>query len=140
MTKKCSQRRTLFFEFDRNSQHPQTLTFPKKYAGAVLYKKKTSGMEVRRTPDVRLRFVIVNFGQIQLLKFVVVMIRSNSFGHLDSVKLITLVLISQTNITMGFSFVLFFPTSKVSQVFFNVGPTIVGFVLIYLDRLIDLID
>ena len=138
MTKKCSQRRTLFFEFDRNSQHPQTLTCPKKICSCgPLQEKKTSGMEVRRTPDVRLRFVIVNFGQIQLLKFVVVMIRSNSFGHLDSVKLITLVLISQTNITMGFSFVLFFPTSKVSQVFFNVGPTIVGFVLIYLDRLID---
>ena len=67
---------------------------PKKYAGAVgldrspspssqdwlghlpslaslLYKKKTSGREVRRTPDVKLRFVGFirfvgfNFGQIQ---------------------------------------------------------------------------
>ena len=32
MTKNClekfSQRRTLFFEFDQNSQHPQTLTLP----------------------------------------------------------------------------------------------------------------
>ena len=32
------------------------------------------------------RFVGFNFGQIQLLRFVVVMIQSISFGHLDSVK------------------------------------------------------
>ena len=48
--------------------------------------EKTSGTEVRRTPDVKLRFVGFNFGQIHLLRFVVVMVRSNSFGHLDSVK------------------------------------------------------
>ena len=70
---------------------------PKNYAGAVgldrspslaslLYKKKTSGTDIRRTPDVKLRFVGVNFGQIQLLRFVVVMVRSYSFGHVDLVK------------------------------------------------------
>ena len=58
----------------------------------LLYKKKTSGRGIRRTPDVKLRlvgfnrFVVFNFGQIQLLRFVVVMVRSNSFGHLDLVK------------------------------------------------------
>ena len=91
---------------------PTNINFtPKKYAGAVGLDRspspslhwlghllrssrriKTSGTEVRRTPDVRLRLVIVNFGQIQLLRFVVVMIRSNSFGHLDLVKLVTLLL------------------------------------------------
>ena len=46
----------------------------------------------RRTPDVKLRFVSFNrfhgfnFGQIQLLRFVVVMVWSNSLGHLESVK------------------------------------------------------
>ena len=29
------------------------------------------------------RFVSFNFGQVKLLRFVVVMVRSNSFGHLD---------------------------------------------------------
>ena len=53
---------------------------------SLLYKKKTSGTDIRRTPDVKLRFVGVNFGQIQLLRFVVVMVRSYSFGHVDSVK------------------------------------------------------
>ena len=58
----------------------------------LLYKKKTSDMDIRRTLDVKLRFVgfkrfvSFNFGQIQLLRFVVVMVWSNSFGHLDSVK------------------------------------------------------
>ena len=58
----------------------------------LLYKKKTSGTEVRRTPDVKLRFVgfirfvSFNFGQIQKIRFIVVMVRSYSFGHLDSVK------------------------------------------------------
>ena len=46
---------------------------------SLLYKKKTLGTEVRRTPDVKLRFVGV-------IRFVVVMVRSYSFGHLDSVK------------------------------------------------------
>ena len=32
------------------------------------------------------RFVDFNFGHVQLLMFVVVMVRPNSFGHLDSVK------------------------------------------------------
>ena len=55
-------------------------------------RKKTSDREVRRTPDVKLRFVGFirfvgfNFGHVQLLRFVVVMVRSYSFGHLDSVK------------------------------------------------------
>ena len=49
-------------------------------SASLLYKKKTSGIKVRRTPDVRLRFVGFNFGQVQLLRFVVVMIRSYSFG------------------------------------------------------------
>ena len=44
---------------------------------SLLYKKKTSGMEVRRTPDVKLRFVGFNFGQIQKIWFVVVMVRSS---------------------------------------------------------------
>ena len=63
---------------------------------ALLQEKKTSGKEVRRTPDVKLRFVGFirfvgfNFGQVQLLRFVVVMVRSYSFSHLDSVKWITL--------------------------------------------------
>ena len=58
--------------------------------------KKTSGTEIRRTPDVKLRFVgfrwfvSFNFGQVQLLRFFVVMVRSNSFGHLHSVMLTTL--------------------------------------------------
>ena len=80
---------------------------PKKYAGAVgldrsaslaspiallLYKKKTSSTDIRRTLDVKLRFigfkmfVGFNFGQIQLLRWVIVMVRSNSFGHLELVK------------------------------------------------------
>ena len=32
------------------------------------------------------KIVGFNFGQIQLIRFVVVMVWSNSFGHLDSVK------------------------------------------------------
>ena len=58
----------------------------------LLYKKKTSGTEVRRTQDVKLRFVGFNrcvgfnFGHGQLLRFIVVIIKSNSFGHLDSVN------------------------------------------------------
>ena len=43
-------------------------------------RKKTSGMEVRRTPDLSLsfvgfiRFVGFNFGHVQLLRFFVVMV------------------------------------------------------------------
>ena len=126
MTKKWSQRRTLFFKFDWISRHRRTLTWRQKICwcgrlgqvpqprlssshwlghlpslaspvASLLYKKKTSGTDIRRTLDVKLRFigfirfVGVNFGQIQLLRFVVVMVRSNSFGHLDWVKWITLV-------------------------------------------------
>ena len=79
---------------------PTNINFtPKKYftlagtpAHSLLYKKKKSGKEVRRTLDVKLRFVSFtrfvgfNFGQFQLLRFVVVMVWSNSFGHLDSAK------------------------------------------------------
>ena len=107
------------FEFDRNSRHRLTLPWRQKnmlvrsawtgppaparklaLAGtpaqprfAPLQEKKTSGTEIRRTPDVKLRFVGFrrfvgfNFGQVQLLRFVIVMIRSNSFGHLHSVML-----------------------------------------------------
>ena len=65
---------------------------------SLLYKKKMSGTEIRRTQDLKLRFVGFirfvsfirfvgfNFGQVQLLRFVVVMVQSKSFGHLDSVK------------------------------------------------------
>ena len=55
----------------------------------LLYKKKkTSGTEIRRTSDVKLRFVGFrrfvgfNFGEVQLLRFVGVMVWSYSFGHL----------------------------------------------------------
>ena len=48
---------------------------------SLLYKKKkTSGTEISRTPEIKLRFVgfrrfvRFNFGQVQLLRFVVVMI------------------------------------------------------------------
>ena len=57
-----------------------------------LQDKKTSGTKVRRTPDVKLRFVgyirfvCFNFGQIKIIRFVVVMVWSYSFGHLDSIK------------------------------------------------------
>ena len=67
-------------------------------------RKKTSGTEVRRTPDVMLRFVGFirfvgfKFGQIQKIRFVVVMIRSYLFGHLESIKWITLLPTSSTNL------------------------------------------
>ena len=89
---------------------PTNINFtPKKYAGAVgldrspslaspvaslLYKKKTSGTEVRRTPDVKLRFVGFirfvgfNFGHVQLLRFIIVTVWSYSFGYIHSVILI----------------------------------------------------
>ena len=83
---------------------PTNINFPpKKYAVAVsldkssltslLYKKKKpSGTEVRRTPDIKLRFagfirfVGFNFGQIQKIRFAVVMVWSYSFGHVKLVK------------------------------------------------------
>ena len=74
---------------------PTNINFtPKKYAGgdgldrspSPSTRKNTSGMEVSRTPDVRLRFVGFNFGHVQLLRLVVVMVWSYSFGHLELVK------------------------------------------------------
>ena len=47
----------------------------------ALYKKKTSRTDIRRTPDVKLRlvgfdrFVGFNFSQIQLLRFIVVIVQ-----------------------------------------------------------------
>ena len=58
-------------------------------------RRSLSGMEIRMTPDVKLRFVNFrrfvgfNFSQLQLLRFVVVMIWSYSLGHLYSVMLTT---------------------------------------------------
>ena len=58
----------------------------------LLYKKKTSGTEVRRTLDVKLRFVSFirfvgfNSGHGQFLRFVVVMVQSYLFSDLDLVK------------------------------------------------------
>ena len=57
--------------------------------------QKTSGTEVRRTPDVKLRFVGFNFGHFQLLRFVVVIIQSYSFDHLGSVKQLQLLSFKQ---------------------------------------------
>ena len=95
----------LFFELDRNSWHELTLTLPPKnmlfqLAWIVLYLSglNISGTEVRRTPDVKLlfvgfiKFVGFNFGHVQLLSFVVVMVWSYSFGRLDSAKWITLII------------------------------------------------
>ena len=54
-----------------------------------------SGTEVRRTPDVRLRFVGkirfvgFNFGNVQLLRFVVVM--GQSYSNIESVNCVFLV-------------------------------------------------
>ena len=62
----------------------------------LLYKKKTSGMEVGRTLDVWLRFVSVirlvnfNFGHVQMLRFLIVIFWSDSLGHLELVKWIFL--------------------------------------------------
>ena len=59
-------------------------------------KKKTSGTEVRRIWDVKIRFVGfirfvgLNYVHIKKIRFVNVIVRSYSFGHLDSVKWITL--------------------------------------------------
>ena len=81
--------------------HLPILTSP---IALLLYKKKQTGTEVKRNPDVKLsfvgfirfvdfiRYVGFNFGQIQKIKFVVVMVRSYSFSHLDLVKWITLIL------------------------------------------------
>ena len=79
-----------------SSHLPEHLPNLANPVNSLLYKKKTSGMEIRRTPDINVRFVgfirLVSFncGQVQLLRFIVVMVQSNSFGHLDSVQWITL--------------------------------------------------
>ena len=69
---------------------PTNINFTlQKYAGAVGLDRCT---EVRRTPNIQLRFVgfirfvSFNFSHVQLLRFVVVMVWSYSFGHLDSFK------------------------------------------------------
>ena len=56
------------------------------YGRFVFWRNYNFGAEVRRTSDVRLRFVGFNFSHVQLLGFVVVMIRSYSFHHLDQGK------------------------------------------------------
>ena len=124
MIEKFSHRRTLLFELDRISPHRRTLTWRQKicwcgWLGQVpqprlgsshwlghlpslpspvallLYKKKTSGTEISRTPDVKLRFVGMtfvglrwfvgfNFGRVQLLRFIVVMVRSSLFSHVNN--------------------------------------------------------
>ena len=43
----------------------------------ALQEKKTLGKDVRRTPDVKLRFVGFNFSQIQKIRLVVVMVWSS---------------------------------------------------------------
>ena len=55
---------------------------------------KKSGTEDRKTPDIRLRFVGFNFGHVQLLMFIVVVIRSYSFCHLDLAFLVSLFLLA----------------------------------------------
>ena len=58
---------------------------PRKPCCFTPLQEKTSGMQIRGTPDIRLRFAGFNFGYVQLLRFVIVMIRSYSFCHLNSV-------------------------------------------------------
>ena len=78
-------------------------------------RKKTSGTEIRKTLDVKLRFVGIktfvsfNFGQVQLLSFIAVMIRSYSFGHLYSVILTTLK-VSETNFCSKLTSLRYFST------------------------------
>ena len=61
----------------------------KQYAGAVgLDRSQASGVKLRFVGFGR--FVSFNFGQVQFLRFVVVMVWSNSFGHLHLVMLIAL--------------------------------------------------
>ena len=133
MTKKFSHRRTLYFELDQNSWHRRTFTWCQKnmlvrsawtgppaparklaLAGkptwprfaSLLYEKNTSGKDIRRTPDVKLRFVGFkrfvgfNFSQIQLLIVKVrcclcsvILIRSSWFGQVNNPRnLIPLIL------------------------------------------------
>ena len=120
-----------FFLFDRNSRYRRILTWCQKNGAvgldrspsltsshwlghfpslvSLLYKKKTSGADIRRTPGIKLRFVSFNrfvgfnFGQIQLLRFVVIMVRSNSIGHLESVKWLFLYLSSKYYFSIFFS-------------------------------------
>ena len=108
MTKIFSQWQTLTVEHDRNIWQRQTLTLSPKnmlvwsaWTGPPApacklalsgtpaqphftpLQEKTSGTEVRRTPEVRLRFVGFNFRHVQLLMFVVVVIRSYSFWNVS---------------------------------------------------------
>ena len=117
MTEKFSQR-PYFFKLTEIHDTDNINFTPKKFAGAVslnrsprpgsqgshwlghlpslallLYKKKkTSGTEVRRIWDVKIRFVGfirfvgLNYVHIKKIRFVNVMVRSYSVGHLDSVK------------------------------------------------------
>ena len=55
------------------------------------YSVKTNSVLVRRTPDIRLRFVSFNFGHVLLFRSVIVMVRSYSFGHLESVRWVFLI-------------------------------------------------
>ena len=58
---------------------------------APLQEKQTSGTNLKLRFVNFIRFVGFNFGHVQLLRFVVVMVWTYSFGHLDSVKWITLI-------------------------------------------------
>ena len=60
-----------FYNYDTNITLPPIIDF----SFLLLYKIKISGMEVRRTQDVMLKFVVFNFSN-QLLMFVVVVSRS----------------------------------------------------------------
>ena len=77
-------------------------------------RKKISGTKIRRTPDVKLRFVGYirfvgfNVGQAHLLRFVDVMVWSNSFVQLDSVKWIILVGSDKIYFTWVLCFINFF--------------------------------
>ena len=80
----CSGRRIRIEDlFSQQNRHLQSLGSP---VTSLLFKKETSGTKVRRTSDVRLRFVSFNFAHVQLLRFVIFMVRSYSFGHLDCLR------------------------------------------------------
>ena len=97
-------------------------------------RKKTSGTEVRRTPDLKLRFVgftrfvSFNIGHVQLLRFVVVMVRSYSFGHLDSVKGITLIFWSSIVLFLIY-FVWFKLLSLIKMSIFDAWMALIGLFL-----------
>ena len=91
-------------------------------------RKKTSGTEVRRTPDLKLRFVSFNIGHVQLLRFVVVMVRSYSFGHLDLVKGITLIFWSSIVLFLIY-FVWFKLLSLIKMSIFDAWMALIGLFL-----------